>query len=351
MRGDFLACLSPFARRVYQHVKRHGLLHKGDRLLVAVSGGPDSLALLEVLLELRPMLRLTLTAAHFEHGIRGQASRDDADFVQCFCAERGVTCRIGSADVPADSRRSGLSLETAARQLRYAFLRRTAEEAGARAVCVAHHADDQAETVLMHLLRGTGKQGLSGMRAVSRQEGLVVLRLLLPFTKKQLLAYDDERKLQPRHDETNDVPEGLRNRIRLLLLPELEKEYNPQLVRGLCQLAELEADENDCLEALAEERLPLLVTRLPAVPERQLPEGAGLDARLLCEQPRALARRLVRAFLSAHGYVRDLSFERIEAVLRLAGEGETGRRIELPGFCLCYDHGFLRFGSPDGQKG
>ena len=147
-----------------RYARAQGLLHHGMHVLVACSGGPDSLALLDILLRLRGRLRLALTVAHFEHGIRGASSEGDASFVAAFCKERGVPCFIGHGDVPSAARAQGKSLELAARELRYAFFWQTMARVGADVLATAHHADDQAETVLMRILRGTGLDGLSAMK-------------------------------------------------------------------------------------------------------------------------------------------------------------------------------------------
>ena len=182
-----MAQLTHLAHRLYEHVRREGVLPRGAHIVVACSGGPDSLALLSLLLELRPLLSLAVTAAHYEHGIRGEASAEDAAFVRRFCAARAVPCIVESGDVPRAAARTSESLETAARRLRYAFLERTRERVGASLIATAHHADDQAETVLLHILRGTGLDGLAGIPARDAARHLV--RPLLPFPKQALVDY------------------------------------------------------------------------------------------------------------------------------------------------------------------
>ena len=166
------------------------------------------------------MLSLAVTAAHYEHGIRGEASAEDAAFVRRFCAARAVPCIVESGDVPRAAARTSESLETAARRLRYAFLERTRERVGASLIATAHHADDQAETVLLHILRGTGLDGLAGIPARDAARHLV--RPLLPFPKQELVDYCRACGFSPRHDATNDVPDALRNRVRLTLPPEVK---------------------------------------------------------------------------------------------------------------------------------
>ena len=198
-----------------RYARAQDLLHLGMHVLVACSGGPDSLALLDMLLQFRRRFRLVLTAAHFEHGIRGASSAEDARFVAAFCRERKVPCFIGHGDVPAVAKAQGKSVELAARELRYAFLWRTLERCGADVLATAHHADDQAETVLMRILRGTGLDGLAAMKP---REGKKI-RPLLFARREDILGYCQERGLEPRHDATNDIPDCTRNLLRLKVLP------------------------------------------------------------------------------------------------------------------------------------
>ena len=215
-------------------------LPAGTLVLAACSGGIDSLALLDMLDLLKDRLGIQVAAAHFEHGIRGQASLEDADFVKEFCVSRGIECHVDFASVPEEAARAGESLETAARRLRYDFLRRIAarlvrqDGAAHVAIATAHHRDDQAETVLMHLIRGTGIRGLGGIRAIQGD----LIRPLLFASKQELADYCQLRQLCPRHDATNDEADCFRNRLRLKLLPLLAEDYNPAIGDALCQLAD-----------------------------------------------------------------------------------------------------------------
>ena len=171
--------------KVLAFCEEHGLLAHGSSIVVAVSGGADSMALLDLLVHLQERLALSVHVAHFEHGIRGEASREDADYVAAFCRTKGVACSVEAADVPQYAKERRMSLETAARELRYAFLRRVKAHVGAQVIAVAHHADDQAETVLQHILRGAGLHGLVGMRPRTGD----VVRPLLACRKEELVAY------------------------------------------------------------------------------------------------------------------------------------------------------------------
>ena len=341
-----MAQLTHLAHRLYEHVRREGVLPRGAHIVVACSGGPDSLALLSLLLELRPLLSLAVTAAHYEHGIRGEASAEDAAFVRRFCAARAVPCIVESGDVPRAAARTSESLETAARRLRYAFLERTRERVGASLIATAHHADDQAETVLLHILRGAGLDGLAGIPARDAARHLV--RPLLPFPKQELVDYCRARGFSPRHDATNDVPDALRNRVRLTLLPELARAYNPAIRQGLCRLADIVAEEREAAEHLAAQEAARLIEQLPAgrahgedAASWHLPEAPALRADAACALPRALCRRVLRIYLARLGRAQDVSFERTEALRRLLF-GTSGQRVELPRLVIAYDSGWLR---------
>lgn len=218
------AGIMDFLKTFCQNWQKKIALSPHSMVIVACSGGIDSLALLDMLWQMKARLQIEVAAAHYEHGIRGEDSLGDAAFVQEFCRQQGIAFYLGSGNVPLEASQKNESLETAARRMRYGFLyglRDKLMAEGTRGVYIAtaHHGDDQAETLLMHLLRGSGIRGLGGIR--SRQGCLI--RPLLFARKSQLTAYCQTRELTPRHDSSNDELEFLRNRIRLELLPLLER--------------------------------------------------------------------------------------------------------------------------------
>ena len=212
----------------------------GRRLLVAVSGGPDSLALLYALQSLQHELGLAVHVAHLNHRLRGEDSAADADFVAQTCAKLGVDCMVEAMDVPAFQREQRMSLEEAAREARYRFLAHVAEQGGTDAVALGHTSDDQVETVLMNVIRGSGLRGLRGMRPVSKQRiagsDLTLFRPLLNLPKQDTIAYCEALHLTPRADESNRSMEMTRNRIRLELLP-LLRDMNPAFGDAILRLA------------------------------------------------------------------------------------------------------------------
>ncbi|WP_051635202.1 tRNA lysidine(34) synthetase TilS [Selenomonas sp. ND2010] len=309
--------------KVERFCQQHNLLPQGAGILVACSGGADSLALLMLLWQLRGRYQLRVVAAHYEHGIRGVESQEDAAFVQSFCQLHGIPFRLGHGDVPAYAAETGLSLETAARKLRYLFLENIRQELSLEFLAVAHHADDQAETVLMRVLRGTGPAGLAAMRPKSGEDGHI-LRPLLGVTKQEIRQWCAKMHLSPREDSTNQQLDCTRNLLRLRTIPNLQREYNPELSKALCQLAEVAAAENDYIKAQVD-----AVWKSPMV---EWQNGVTLLVKHFAQLPLALQRGAVRKYwhcLTGSGC--DLSFVQAEEVRRLCLENRTGSRLELPG--------------------
>ncbi|NLV74464.1 MAG: tRNA lysidine(34) synthetase TilS [Chloroflexi bacterium] len=314
-------------QQVAQLVDALGLFVPGERLLVGVSGGADSLCLLHVLRELAPPRGLVLAVAHLNHLIRGQSAAADAAFVAELCQQWDIPCTLGEADVPAIARCTRRSLEEAARQERYRFLAQTAAACGAGTICVGHHADDQAETVLMHLLRGAGLDGLRGMRVVEPVPGapqLCLVRLLLQTTRQEIEAYCCAHGLEPRIDETSSDLNLLRNRLRHELIPTLEH-YNPQLRARLVRTAEVLQGDAALLEEVVQAAWDAVII------EDATEQVVFARAHFLA-QSRALQRALLRcAITQLSRNLRDISFNSIESALNMLNKGVTGSLADLPG--------------------
>jgi tRNA(Ile)-lysidine synthase len=304
---------------------------EGQVVLLALSGGADSVALLDALCLLRRRRGFHVTAAHLDHRLR-PGSGDDAAFCRALCERLGVRLQVGEADVTARVRREGGGIEQAARRERYAFLRRVQREAGAAAIAVAHTRDDQAETLLLHLLRGSGATGLGGMRP---RVGSVV-RPLLGLSRQEVVAHLRERGLAWREDPTNADPGLLRNRVRHELLPYLEARFNPRLRSGLARTAGLLADEAAYLRAQADALLDRIAR----------PDGDGLvlERSELAHAPAAVARVAIRQALARAGGLARVRAVHVERVLALAGASTPGR-LPLPGGReVRYRRGVVRLG-------
>lgn len=227
---------------VGEYIQELHLLEPREKVLAAVSGGADSLCLVLVLTE----LGFSVSVAHFDHGLRPESNRD-SETVQRYARTMGVAFYGERGDVPAWATHHRKTLEEAARELRYDFLVRTAAVCGAAVIATGHTADDQAETVLMHLLRGSGLQGLRGIRAEDRSRGVRLIRPLLRLTHAQTTEYCRQSGWQPLEDPSNQDPSFKRNRIRRELLPQL-RDYNPQIVPVLCRLSIIAAAQTDFLD-------------------------------------------------------------------------------------------------------
>lgn len=277
-----------FVAAVEATVRRHALLRPGEGVVVAVSGGPDSVALLDVLVRLSPGWRLRLVPAHVDHGLRPDSAADAA-----WLADRvralGLELRLARVDAAGFARRHGLSPEAAARLLRYRALEEVRRAAGADRLAVGHHRDDLAETVLLRLLTGAGSDGLAG---IPPARGSVV-RPLIERTRAEIETYLRARGLEWREDPSNRDPRFLRNRVRHELLPWLERAFNPRVREVLARTAALLRDEVACLEEQARQALAEAV-----LPDPPAVRGGdvllALDAERVAALPVALQRRVLR---------------------------------------------------------
>lgn len=240
-----------FLEGVERTVEEHGLLKEVSRLVVGVSGGADSVAMLFALHHLRERFPMILTVAHLNHRIRGEDADADEEFVRELSASLGLPCVTEQADVPAMSRASGVSLEMAARNARLDFFRRVVGRERADAVAVAHTSDDQVETILLRLFRGCGLLGLSGMPYTNDLKGLRIIRPLRDATHEDAENFLKERKHPWREDATNRDVEFMRNRVRHEVLPLLEKRLNPRVRTALLRMSDIVRVDNEWLEGAA----------------------------------------------------------------------------------------------------
>ncbi len=311
-------------QRVARTIQRHALLSAGDRLALAVSGGPDSVAMAWLACELAERRELGAAIAgmiHVNHGLRpGEADRDEA-FCRALAARLGWPIEVGRFDVAARARAEGHSLEVAARRTRYEFFREAAGRLDATAVATGHTSDDQAETVLLRLLRGAGSRGVSGIR-VRRPP---FIRPLLECRRADLHDYLSSRGEPCCDDSSNRDLTIARNRVRHELLPAIAR-LAPGGVRALARFAALSADDDACLEAAAIERAAGIVVSVDG--------AAVLDRAALLALPVAVARRVVRLVLEqAHPNI-ALAAAHVEAVLELAAGTGPGRHLDLPGLAV-----------------
>lgn len=279
---------------------RYRMFSPGDRVLAAVSGGPDSVAMLHALHSRADHFGITLHVAHLNHGIRGEASDADAEFVARLARDIGVGCTVEKTDVPTLRRKMRMGTEEAARSLRHKFLQQTAAELCANRIALGHTADDRAESVLLNVIRGTGVHGLGSIRPVSGS----VVRPLIDTTRAEVENYITEHDIPFRTDHTNLDPAYTRNRVRLKLLPLLEKHYNPQARSALVRLAEIAAMTSDLMDCAAWSAAVSALYR------------DAFDAGLISMLPRALQHEVVRQeILRIKGDLNDVSMEQVSRVV------------------------------------
>jgi tRNA(Ile)-lysidine synthase len=334
------ARLSRFARRILSEWVRRGWPEGGERVAVAVSGGADSTALLLGLDELLKAgrLKVRLTVAHLDHGLRGERGAEDARWVEGLARSLGYEFVLGRAAL-SETEGEGArrdNLEQAARRARYEFLTRAAREAGAVAVLAAHTLDDQAETVLLRLLRGSGAEGLSGIRPERVLEGGGRILLLRPLVSWARRAETEEfcrgRGVEARADEMNADERFARVRVRHRLLPLLET-FNPRVAETLARTAELLGEDASALELEAARLLEAAREKEAADgSEAARGEGWALRVEVLADAPKALRRRALRQWLArGRGDLRRLGAVHVAAVEKLLAGERGGRVVELPG--------------------
>ncbi len=303
--------------QVLETLQKHKMVRRGDLVLVAFSGGPDSLALLHLLKSWQESLGIDLYAAHLDHGLRGEASAQDALWVAALCREWGVPCTLGYWEGHSQPLR-GRSPEEAARQARLDFLQETMRKTGAAVIAQGHHGDDQAETLMIRLLNGAGTGGLGGIRPVRGP----YIRPLLQVTRRDIMEYCRDNGLEPRQDDSNLSDDYLRNRLRHHVMP-LLKELNPSLISTFGRTAQVLQSEDDYLDRLARGKMKRMADAAGSRPNG-LPEDLPLDG-LAAEDP-VLARRIIRLWSGL-----PMDFGSVERVMRLAADGRTGSQADLTG--------------------
>jgi tRNA(Ile)-lysidine synthase len=338
--------------KVLDFIERHSLISPEEIVVIGVSGGADSVCLLHVLSQCRKRLGAKLHIAHLNHLLRGSESEADAKYVSNLVNSLGIPITIDRQDVAAYRIERNCSIEEAARELRYTFLGRVAKEAGANRIAIGHTRDDHVETILMHIIRGTGINGLCGLAPCSpmayagqemslsteipsvrkyQRSNLQVIRPLLDITREETAIYCQEHQLTPRIDSSNLSLSSFRNRLRLQLLP-LLRQYNPSLDRALLRLADIAKEDNAFIEQQASELWDEVA--------RQENSNIYLDKKQLASLRIALQRQLLRAAVTRlAGDARDIEAGHIEAVRSLLNK-PAGKRISLP-------HGFICQGGYD----
>lgn len=322
--------------RVLETIKEYKMFHDGDNIVIGVSGGADSVALMHILCQLQNRYGLKLSVVHLNHMFRGRESDQDAEYVEDLCKSLGIPVYVEAFDIPDYIKKTGLSSEDASRIKRYELYQKVARHVGASKIALGHNADDQAETVLMRILRGTGSTGLAGIPPKRMMDDLLIIRPLIDIRRNSIDAYCAENALVPRVDSTNLKPIYMRNKIRLELLPCLEKKYSESVVSRLATLADVMRHEDEYMESETER----------VFKECRIDDtDTCLRVPKLMELPIALARRVMRrAFSKCKGDTLDIEFGHVQEILNQLSSKRTNWQLHLPaGLVVQKEYDILRF--------
>lgn len=364
-------------------ISRHQLIEKGDTVIVGLSGGPDSGCLFSFLVDNARELGISLHAVHVNHQLRPVAAEADEAYVKTLCEKFDVSCHSFTVDCNERAKEEGLSSEEAGRLYRYEAFGQVAEslisgnpDSGPVKIALGHNKNDQAETLLFRLLRGTGPDGLAGMEYMRSAETgaqaigsvfdihpVFIIRPILDVGRNDIEEYCRAKGLEPREDLTNKEPLYSRNKIRLGLIPYLEKEFNGNIIEGLCRLAEIAGQDRAFLQGEAEAALKSLTVesihhRFPDCNKQSELSDAlphfhhekHLDLNRLLELPISVRNRVILLAFKEIGLIQDINQVHLEAANELIKKGRTGSRIDFPGgYSLKISYGLVIVASPEFQ--
>ncbi|HZJ56640.1 MAG TPA: tRNA lysidine(34) synthetase TilS [Clostridia bacterium] len=306
--------------KVLDYIQEYDMLEPGDRVVVGVSGGADSVALIHLLWRMREFIPMNLYVAHVDHGIRGEAAREDALFVEAMATEWGLDFFLKEASVPDLVKEWGVSEEQAGRRVRHEFYREVRQRVGAQRIALGHHRDDQVETILYNIIRGSGLAGLSGMDPV--RDGIII-RPLLGVSRQEIEDYCHREGLGFRHDHTNEETIYTRNRVRHMVIPMIEEHFNPNFSAGLTRMGDILRDDEEFLRSYSEDAFSR-VAKFHGTEVRYSLGGFR-------KYPKAIKRRLLRdGLLRMKKNLVDIHHIHIDGIMDLAEGSEVGSSLDLP---------------------
>ena len=301
---------------VKETIEKYKMINPGDKIVVGFSGGPDSLSLLNILNQLSDEYKIKLYAVHFNHMIRGEEAYRDENFARDFCKKNGIEFFCKRMEVLKYADENGMSCEEAGRFLRYKYFNEVFKKVGAQKIAIAHNMNDQAETVIMHFLRGAALTGLSGISPV-RDE--IYIRPLIFCTRDDIENYCREKKLTPVTDSTNSDVYYKRNRVRHEIIPYIKKYFNPAIIESLSRQAVIAKEDDDFLNREAERKL------------NELKSGDGYLVEDFCKLHNALKKRVMRLIIkNVKGNLNMIEAVHVEKCIEVIERRKTGKRFNLP---------------------
>ncbi|WIF95661.1 tRNA lysidine(34) synthetase TilS [Caminicella sporogenes] len=305
-------------------VNKYNLIEKGEKIVIGVSGGPDSICLLHLLWRIRNEYDLKLFVVHLNHQFRGSEAEEDAEYVKKFSDNLGIKPYIFSIDIASYSKKKGITFEEAGREWRYRLFDDVAKKEGASKIAIAQNKNDQAETILMRLMRGAGLEGLT---AIDYKRNEKIIRPLLNITRREIENYCLYYKLNPRIDKTNLETIYTRNKIRLELIPYIEKNFNSNIIDTLCRTADILRDDRDYLNKMTNE----IFNEISQICNN----GISLDTNKFRTLHISMQRRVIRkAIEKLKGNLKEIGLVHIEKVIELVKNYKVGLRSDLPGHII-----------------
>jgi len=302
-------------------IHKFKLIQRGDSIVVGVSGGPDSIALLHLLWSIRDEYNLKLHVVHLNHMLRGKEAEEDAKYVEEFCGNLGIKSFIFSRDVSKYSKEKGITFEEGGRELRYKLFYEIAKKTNSNKIAIAQNSNDQAETVLMRLMRGSGLEGLAAINYIRDD---MIIRPLLDITRSEIEGYCEANNLNPRIDKTNLESIYTRNKIRLELIPYIQKNFNPNIIETLCRTSNILRDENDYLEEEAFEKYHKIL-------ERETEDLIEINLKAFNALHVSMKRRLIRIIIQElKGDLKNITLNHINQSIDIIREGKVNSKLNLP---------------------
>ncbi len=315
-----------FLERAVDTSQKFAMFDENDHVLAGVSGGPDSIALLLFLIEIKEKYSLNIGVAHLNHMLRGKEAERDEEFVRSLAEKFSIPFFVGKKDVAAFAKENRLSIEDSARKVRYSFFKETLKENQYSKIALGHNSDDNSELILMNILRGSGTKGLTG---IPPKRENIIIRPLIEISKNQIVKFLEDKSQDYMIDSSNNENIYLRNSIRNYLIPKIEENYNPKIKESLIRLSTIVKDEDDWMEK--ETELIFNKALKSSKPESMNPDTIELSINVIQKSHSALKKRIIRkAIKTINGRLKKISLSHVDAAVKLALSTTPGESIDLP---------------------